>query len=384
MRFEFATSAKIIFGPGTLKEVGEIAGKTGDKALLVTGKGGASQERLVAILADNKVAWELVEAAGEPTIEAVEKAITVARQANCDFVISFGGGSVIDTGKAISAMMTNSGSLLDYLEVVGGGKSILKLAAPLIAIPTTAGTGSEVSRNAVLTVPERKMKVSMRSPLMIARVALVDPELTYSLPPAVTASTGMDALAQVIEPFVSRKSNLLTDIYCLEGMKRAARSILMAYTNGNDPQARLDMAFASLLGGLALANAGLGGVHGFASPIGGMFEAPHGAVCARLLPLVVQTNVNAIRERESGSQILSRYLEVARIITGNPSATIEDGTSFLEGLIEKLNIPPLSGYGIKRSDIPVLVENAAVASSMQANPIQLSKTELSQILEKAL
>jgi alcohol dehydrogenase class IV len=228
------------------------------------------------------------------------------------------------------------------------------------------------------------MKVSMRSPLMIARVALVDPELTYSLPPAVTASTGMDALAQVLEPFVSKKANPLTDLYCLEGIKRAARSLLKAYTSGNDQQAREDMAYTSLLGGLALANAGLGGVHGFASPIGGMFEAPHGAVCARLLPLVVQTNVEAIRERIPESPILGRYLEIARILTGNSTATIEDGIGWLETLVTQLNIPALCNYGIKPGDIPILVENAAVASSMQANPIQLSKKELSQILESAL
>jgi alcohol dehydrogenase class IV len=281
-------------------------------------------------------------------------------------------------------MMTNPGELLDYLEVVGKGKSISQLAAPLIAIPTTAGTGSEVSRNAVLTVHNQKMKVSMRSPLMLARVAIVDPELTYSLPPAVTASTGMDALAQVLEPFVSKKANALTDLYCLEGIKRAARSLLKAYASGNDQQAREDMAYTSLLGGLALANAGLGGVHGFASPIGGMFEAPHGAVCARLLPLVVQANVTALRERSSESPILDRYLEIAKIVTGKPAATIKEGIEWLEALVVQLNIPVLSNYGIRSSDIPLLVENAAVASSMQANPIQLSKKELSQILESAL
>ena len=372
MHFEFATTTRIIFGPGTLKQAGDIAVKSGNKALLVTGKGGASPDQLNAILSASKVDWELVEVVGEPTIEEVEKAIVYAGQKKCDYVIGFGGGSVIDTGKAISAMMTNPGELMDYLEVIGGGKSIIHLAAPLIAIPTTAGTGSEVSRNAVLTVRDRKMKVSMRSPLMIARVALVDPELTYTLPPAVTASTGMDALAQVLEPYVSKKANPLTDLFCLEGMKRAAKSILMAYTNGNDQQAREDMAYASLLGGLALANAGLGGVHGFASPIGGMFEAPHGAVCARLLPMVVQTNVNAMRERHPESPILERYFEIAKILTGNPAATIEDGIALLEALIKQLHIPALSVYGIKASDLPILVENAAVASSMQANPIQLS------------
>jgi alcohol dehydrogenase class IV len=384
MQFEFSTAARIVFGPGTIKDAGSIAIKTGNKALLIAGKGGAAPDRLSEILSASGVPWELWEVVGEPTIEEVERAIAFARQKRCDYVISFGGGSVIDTGKAISAMMTNPGEVLDYLDVVGRGKSISQLAAPLIAIPTTAGTGSEVSRNAVLTVREQKMKVSMRSPLMIARVALVDPELTYTLPPTITASTGMDALAQVLEPFVSKKANVHTDLYCLEGIKRAARSLLKAYSSGNDQQAREDMAYTSLLGGLALANAGLGGVHGFASPIGGMFEAPHGAVCARLLPLVVQANVAALRERDPESPILDRYLEIAGIITGKPAATIEEGIEWLEALVAQLNIPALSNYGIRPNDIPILVENAAIASSMQANPIQLSKKELSQILESAL
>lgn len=313
MNFEFATATKIIFGPGSLNEVGDIAIKTGKKALLVTGKGGAAPDRLIEIFSASKISWELVEVIGEPTIEEIEKFVVFARQKSCDYVVSFGGGSVIDTGKAISALITNPGDLMDYLEVIGRGKSIVNQAAPLIAIPTTAGTGSEVSRNAVLTVRDRKIKVSMRSPMMLARVALVDPELTYSLPPAITASTGMDALAQVLEPYVSRKANSLTDLYCVEGMIRASRSLFKAYTNGSDREAREDMAFTSLLGGLALANAGLGGVHGFAAPIGGMFEAPHGAVCARLLPLVVRANVDAIKERVPESSFLGRYFEIARI-----------------------------------------------------------------------
>jgi alcohol dehydrogenase class IV len=384
MQFEFATATRIIFGPGAIKDAGNIAAKAGKRALLITGKGGASPNRLMEVFSTSGVSWELVEVAGEPTIEDVERAIVIARQKYCDYVVSFGGGSVIDTGKAVSAMMTNSGELIDYLEMIGGGKSITQLAAPLIAIPTTAGTGSEVTRNAVLTVHGRNMKVSMRSPLMIARVALVDPELTYSLHPSVTASTGMDALAQVLEPFVSKKANPLTDLYCFEGMRRAARSLLKAYTDGNDQPARQDMAYTSLLGGLALANAGLGGVHGFASPIGGMFDAPHGAVCARLLPLVVQANVNALKKRNPDSPILDRYQEIARILTGNPFAAIDDGVDWLETLVGQLHIPALSIYGIQYTDIPILVENAAKASSMQANPIQLSEIELKQILESAL
>ena len=210
-----------------------------------------------------------------------------------------------------------SGELLDYVEIIGRGQALTKPSAPFIAIPTTAGTGSEVTRNAVLASPEHRVKVSLRSPLMLARVALVDPELTYDLPPALTASTGLDALTQLIEPFVCLRANPMTDGLCVEGMRRAARSLRVAFTDGQNKSAREDMAVASLFGGLALANAGLGAVHGFAGPIGGMFPAPHGAVCAALLPHVMTANIRALRQRAPGSEALRRYDKVARLLTGS-------------------------------------------------------------------
>lgn len=384
MRFEFATAGRIIFGPGTLKEVAPIARQFGQRALLVQPHHSVDTTVLVDTLHEQEVEAFPFPISHEPTLDLVQQGIDFAHQHDCQLVISMGGGSAIDAGKAISAMLTNPGDLLDYLEVVGKNQPLPQAAAPMIAIPTTAGTGSEVTRNAVLAVPEKQFKVSMRSPFMLPRLAVVDPELTINLPPAVTASTGMDALCQVLEPYVSNRANPMTDLFARQGLQRAARSLVKAYQNGKDAQARLDMALTSLLGGLSLANAGLGTVHGFASPIGGQFEAPHGAVCARLLPLVTKMNIKALQERAPHHPALPRYREIAQILTGRKRAWAEDGVEWLEVTCIALNIPPLSSYGIKESDIPALVAKTTKASSTQANPIVLNQTELAQILLQAL
>ncbi|MBC7264969.1 MAG: iron-containing alcohol dehydrogenase [Chloroflexi bacterium] len=395
MHFEFATATRIIFGAGTLREVGPIAAGMGRRALVVTGRRTERAAPLLALLAEagfdirretNKGLKPLVvfPVAGEPTTEIVRQGTQYAREAGCDLVIGFGGGSVLDTGKAIAALLTNGGDPLDYLEVIGRGQPLTQPSAPYIAIPTTAGTGSEVTRNAVLASPEHRVKVSLRSPLMLPRLALVDPELTYSLPPDVTASTGLDALTQLIEPFVSNRANPMTDAVCRDGMRRAARSLRRAYEHGDDTAAREDMALASLFGGLALANAGLGAAHGFAGPIGGMFPAPHGAVCARLLPHVMAVNVRALRERLPEGEALRRYDEVARILTGNAKATASDGVAWVQELCGALKVPPLSSYGVTSADLPDLIEKGRVASSMRGNPIQLTTEEMREILERAL
>jgi alcohol dehydrogenase class IV len=384
MRFEFATANRIIFGAGALRQVGALTAEMGKRALVVTGWTTERTAVLLDVLGAHGVEAILLNVTGEPTTDLVQLGTERARVENCDVIIGFGGGSAVDTGKAVAALLTNGGEPFDYLEVIGKGKPITKPAAPYIAIPTTAGTGAEVTRNAVLASPEHRVKVSLRSPHMLPRVALVDPELTYSLPPAVTASTGMDALAQVIEPFVSGKANPITDAFCREGMRRATGSLRKAYEHGEDAVAREDMALASLLGGLALANAGLGAVHGFAGPIGGLFQAPHGAVCARLLPPVMAINVRALRERQPESPALQRYDEVAQILTGNQAATAADGVNWVQALYEALKIPPLSTYGMTAADLPALVEKSAVASSMQANPIKLTHGEMQEMLEQAL
>jgi len=383
-QFEFATAGQILFGSGTLSKIGPIAAASGQKALVVTGTSGKDVDRLAALLAQHGVGYERFSVSGEPTVEIVLKGCDAAREAGCDFLIGFGGGSALDTAKAIAALLANPGDPMDYLEVVGRGMPIQQRPAPFLAIPTTAGTGSEVTRNAVLAVPEKHVKVSLRSPMMLARTALVDPELTFSLPPEITASTGMDALAQVIEPYVSRRANLFTDLYCREGIARAARSLKTAYHNGSDPQAREDMAAASLMGGLALANAGLGAVHGFAGPIGGMFDAPHGAVCAALLPQVVLVNARALAEREPSNPAFQRYAEIAGWVIEDPGATSDSLSRWLVDLREELQIPGLGAYGVSTADVKVLVEKGMAASSMKANPIVLDQAELREILEMSL
>jgi alcohol dehydrogenase class IV len=299
-------------------------------------------------------------------------------------VIGLGGGSVLDTGKAIAALLTNGGDPLDYLEVIGRGQSITQPAAPYIAIPTTAGTGAEVTRNAVLGSPEHRVKVSLRSPYMLPRLALVDPELTLTMSPPVTASTGLDALTQLIEPYVSPKANPLTDALCLDGMHRAARSLRRAYTHGDDLTAREDMALASLFGGLALANARLGAVHGFAGVFGGMFDSPHGAVCAALLPHCMATNIKALQQRQPDSEALRRFDEVAQILTGDSEVTAVDGVAWVEVLCEELLIPGLGAYGLRERDFPELIEKSSKASSMQGNPIKLTMEEMGEILKRAI
>jgi alcohol dehydrogenase class IV len=377
VRFEFATATRIVFGPGTVREIAPAAKAMGRRALLAAGVS-------PALLGEGGLDCVPLAVDGEPTLEVVRGGVALARQEGCDLVIGLGGGSAIDAGKAVAALLANGGDPLDYLEVIGAGKSLSVPSAPFIAVPTTAGTGAEVTRNAVLASPEHRVKASLRSPLILPRLAVVDPELTFGLPPAVTASTGLDALTQLIEPYVSLRANPMTDLYCVEGMTCAARSLRRAYADGRDPEARTDMSLASLLGGLSLANAGLGVVHGFAAPIGGMFEAPHGAVCAALLPHGMEANIRALRARAPASEPLGRYQTVARILTGDPHAAAEAGLEWVGRLCRDLGIPPLRSYGIREEHLEALVASAAQASSMKGNPIALTPAELTEALARAL
>ncbi|MBN1149316.1 MAG: iron-containing alcohol dehydrogenase [Anaerolineales bacterium] len=384
MNFEFATATRILFGAGKLGQIGPLASEMGWRALVVIGMDLGKAQPLLAALAASEVVPTVFMVAGEPTVDLVAHGVEMARRENCDLVVGFGGGSALDAAKAIAALLTNPGEINDYLEVIGRGQPLLNSPLPYIAIPTTAGTGAEVTRNAVLKSPQRRVKVSLRSPTMLPRLALVDPQLTYSMPPEVTASTGLDALTQLIEPYVSNSANPLTDALCREGMSRAARSLRRAYQQGDDPAARQDMSLASLFGGLALANAKLGAVHGFAGPLGGMFPAPHGVVCARLLPYVMEANLDALRQRDALNPALERYGEIARILTGDTQSAAEDGLAWVQDLCQALNVPPLSTYGLGRADFPAVIENSARASSMKGNPIELSAQEMQAILERAL
>ncbi len=384
MNFEFATATRIVFGAGKLAELGALARGFGQRACLVTGKGAWRAIRASELLEEAGLAVTVFAVSGEPTIGVVEQGMTRAREAGCDLVISVGGGSVIDAGKAIAAMLANEGELLDYLEVIGRGRALAKRSMPFFAIPTTAGTGAEVTRNAVLGSPEHRVKISLRSPLMLPAVALIDPELTCDLPPGITASTGLDALTQLIEPFTCNRTNPLTDAICRDGLERVARSLRVAVEDGRNMTARADMALASLFGGLALANAGLGAVHGFAAPIGGMFPAPHGAVCAALLPQVMAANLRALRERQPDGDTLERYREIAWRLTGREDASADDGVQWVAELVRDLRIPGLCNYGISSEQLGELIAKAAQASSMKANPILLTVPELTDVLEAAM
>lgn len=384
MHFEFATATRIVFGSGAAQEVAPIAARLGRQPLVVTGRHSERAGRLWERLQQLGLTPIQFSVLGEPTVETVRSGVRQARAAGCDLVIGVGGGSVLDTAKAIASLLANGGDPLDYLEVVGRGQPITQASLPMIAVPTTAGTGSEVTRNAVLAAPEQRVKASLRSALMLPRVAVVDPELTHSTPPDVTAATGLDALTQCLEPFVSTRANPLTDALCREGMQRAARSLRRACENGDDAAAREDMALASLLGGLALANAGLGAVHGFAGPLGGMFPAPHGALCARLLAPVMQANLLALRQRAPQSLALARYAEVARLLTGRPTAQAEEGARWVHDLVEALHVPRLAALGITQADFPEIVAKSQQASSMKANPIPLTDEELVDILSQAI
>lgn len=383
-RFEFATASHILVGPGTAKDVPAAAKKYGASVLVITG---ASSERvawLTSLLCQSGASVNTWHAVGEPTVESIRQAVGASRPNNIEVVISVGGGSVIDAGKAIAAMLANHGDLMDYLEVIGGAKALPKPSLPFIAVPTTAGTGSEVTRNAVLGSHAHHVKVSLRSPSMLPSWAVVDPELAYDLPRAVTVRTGLDALTQLIEPYVSVRANPFTDGFCLDGMPRVARSLRPAASGGKDPEARFDMAVASLQGGLALANAGLGIVHGFAAPVGGMFPAPHGAVCAALLPHAMAVNIQALESRQPAGQALARYESVARVLTGRSTAQPEDGVAWVKHLCEDLGVLPLRTYGVGKEHISTLVEKASAANSTKGNPLPLTQEEMAEILRRAI
>ena len=380
MRFQFSTANQIHFGPGSANQIAPLAARMGRRPLVLTGR---SPERAAALM--DSLSGEGMEitrhaVTAEPTVDMALEAVRKARRAACDLVIGMGGGSVIDTGKVVAALITNSGRLVDYLEVIGTARSLVHPSAPYIAIPTTAGTGSEVTRNAVLGSPQHRVKVSMRSPFMLPYLAVIDPDLTLALPSAITAITGLDAFTQLVESFVSSQSNALTDGICREGLHRAARWLQRAYENGCDRSARENMCLASLFSGMALANSKLGAVHGIAGPLGGMISGAHGAICAALLPHVMEANIRAMRQRAAHSPLLERYNELARILTRSANARAEDGIKWVKDLCQTLQVKSLAPLGLDKADFAAVVARSQKASSMQGNPIRLTEEELMEIL----
>lgn len=395
--FDFATAQRILFGAGVFDQVGKLAAEQGRHVFLVAGASafadGGAAGRLAEQLALAGVALTTFTVEGEPEIASVTAATSAARQAGVDVVIGLGGGSALDMGKAVAGLLTNSGEPLDYMEVVGRGKVISQPAAPYIAVATTAGPGAEVTRNAVVLSREYGVKASIRSPYLLPRVAVVDPLLTHTLPPDATAATGLDALTQLIEPYVSRRANPLTDALIASALPRGATALPRAWTTPDDADARADMAFASLCGGLALANAGLGAVHGFAAPLGGAYPIPHGVACALLLAPVMAANVAALRAMEpeakagpsTAGATLRRYVEVGGMLTGEWGAdAIEAGVEWVRDRVKHFGLGSLARYGIRADDLPDLARRAEEASSMRGNPVTLSHATLVRILERAL
>ena len=379
--FEFGTAGRILVGQGRAAELPEVLAGLGSRVLVCNG---ADPARHAGLLAGLGLPAAQFSVGGEPTVDLARAGAAAAREHGADVVAAIGGGSVIDTGKAVAMLLGNGGDPLDYLEVVGSGRKITERSAPFVAVPTTAGTGAEVTANAVLAAPAHGLKASLRSPLMIPAVALVDPELTVSCPPPVTAASGMDALTQCLEPYVSFRATPLTDGLAREGLRRAAAGLRAAFADGSDLAARTNMAVCSLLGGMALANAKLGAVHGLAGVIGGTAAVPHGVACAALLAPVTEANVRVLRSLPDGQPALGRFTEIARILTGNPAAAVEDGFAWIRDTVALLEIPRLAAFGLSLQDVDDVVAKAAGSSSMQGNPVVLSHDDLRTILLDAI
>jgi alcohol dehydrogenase class IV len=384
--FELSVSPRVIFGSGSLSNLPELVTAVGRRVLLVCGSREATTARIQTLLKDSELSIDVFRVVREPTVADIAQGVTQAREFKPDVVLGVGGGSVLDAAKAIAAVSTNPGHLLDYLEVVGRGQALSAPGLPCIAVPTTSGTGAEVTRNAVIDVPEQSTKVSVRGAYVVPRVALVDPELTLTVPPDLTAYTGFDALTQVIEPFLSRRHQPMTDGVAKEGIQYAARALRRVYVNGADQQAREQMAWVSLMGGWCLTHAGLGAVHGFAGPLGGLLHAPHGALCASLLAPTLAGNLDALRRDTSVDRTddLERYRTLAQLLTSRPEATADDAIGYLTELSSNLAIPKLSHFGLTESKFGEVIERAKRASSMQYNAIQLTATQLEGILRVAL
>jgi len=385
VNFEFATAGRIMAGAGRAAELPGVLAGLGSRVLVCTGSNPARHAGLLAGLGRPAA---VLAVAAEPTVELARAGVAAAREHGADVVVAIGGGSVIDAGKAVAMLLGNGGDPLDYLEVIGAGRAITRPAVPCVAVPTTAGTGAEVTANAVLASPEHRLKASLRSPLMIPRVALVDPELTVSCPPPVTAASGLDALTQCLEPLVSPRATPLTDGLAREGLRRAGTGLRAAYADGGDLAARADMAVCSLLGGMALANAKLGAVHGLAGVIGGTADVPHGVACAALLAPVIEANVQALRSGSragpGGPAALDRYAEAARLLTGDPAASIADGVAWIRQTLGLLAVPGLGAFGIGSADADEIAAKALTSSSMQGNPVALDPGEAKAILLRAL
>jgi alcohol dehydrogenase class IV len=384
VRFDLAVPTDVRFGAGRVSEVPQALVELGaNRVMVITGRTTSRADAIRSTLNEAGISTVVFGIAAEPSIERVRAAVALLAETGCDAVLGFGGGSALDVAKAAAVLAASGSDPMDHLEVIGAGRPIERAGLPCVAVPTTAGTGSEVTRNSVLS--GSGVKASLRSHLMLPKVALVDPDLLVGVPKPTIAASGMDALSQLIEPLLSLRANPFTDALARDGIRRSARSLSRAYQEGmDDPGVREDLALASLFGGVCLANSGLGAVHGLAAAAGARLSAPHGAVCAAVLAAAMDVNLRALRERAPGHSALRRMDEVAALLTDRSDATPEDAIVWLEELTSALSIPGLASYGLDQDQISAVVAAAQQASSMRGNPIELSDEEVREIVTGSL
>ncbi len=389
--FFFAATPHIDFGAGRRNGLPDIIRPLGRKILLVTGDKSFDNSLLCqALLTDLKKEFEVqcIKVAGEPSPALVDDAVAKYKVFSPACVVAIGGGSAIDAGKAIAGLLPSGDSVMDYLEGVGKGKTYRGPSTPFIALPTTAGTGGETSKNAVLSmVSPQGFKKSFRDEGLVARHIILDPELTLTCPAHASAACGMDALTQLLESYVSCKASPMTDALALSGLRRIGDSLLAAVEHGDDIQARADMLYASSVSGLTLANAGLGSIHGLASPLGAFFPIPHGEACGTMLCEATRINIKAMLEREPDNEALEKYAQAGRLLCqhagANSAAAREALLKLLKNWTERLNMPRLSEFQVTQSDIPRIISHVS-SGSMATNPIILNQSELAALLQACL
>ncbi|MBN3035284.1 MAG: iron-containing alcohol dehydrogenase [Bacteroidales bacterium] len=387
--FHLAPFPELHFGEGCFSKTAQIVAGLGRNVLVVTGKKFLKEaghlNRLIAAFRELQVRQEILSVGGEPSPELIDQAVEAVRQYGTEVVVAVGGGSVLDAGKAISAMAGRGESVLGYLEGIGShvhdGRKL-----PFVAIPTTSGTGSEATKNAVLSRRGLKgFKRSLRHDRLVPDVAIVDPGLTLTLPPEVTAACGMDAFTQLLESYVSDRATPLTDALAFEGLRHVRDSLIPAFQNGrNDIRARSGMSLAAFLSGVTLANAGLGLVHGFASSLGGRFDIPHGVVCGTLMGVTTRMNIEWLAANDPSHPALGKYARVGNLFSGNPEHDIVSSARFLGRIIEEwtfsLGIPRLSRFGIRKEELPQIARE----TDMKNNPVKPTIEVLCNIMEERL
>lgn len=382
--YSFLAPKEIQIGPGKSKLVADRMHQLPPgRILVVTGSSPARHQDLLESWRATGHEITILTQSGEPLIADAIAAASLGKQQQVHRVIAIGGGSVIDLAKAAAALIANPGEPLDYLEVVGKGLPLPFPALPCWALPTTSGTGAEVTKNAVLGVPSASVKVSLRHDSMIPELAIIDPLLCLGLGARQSYAAGMDAFVQVLEPYLSHQSNAISDALCVQAIPKAYRALLKLSENLDDIESRSELAEVSLFGGLALANAKLGAVHGFAGPLGGIIPAKHGELCAALLSECARANILGLRQRDPQNRALLRYAQVACWLSGSSDSQAEDCIALFRGLHTKLKLPSLKDLGFEPKHLELSLEMSAQSSSMKGNPIQLTRDEMSSVLNNS-